>query len=188
MATSNSNVKVYGFTPQPLLTIFNQPKVSVVPPAYKNKYEIGTMWVNKVTNTVYVLTSYLNGLPIWTVTSGAIAGGLHWQTDGAAALPTFTNNGYILTNAAGITATLPLVSAIGDQLWLLTTDSAAGSLNITQGAAQLITYNNQTTAAGAGTKCTITGLLPKQVVLQLICTVENTTWAIVNSNVVPNIV
>jgi len=190
MSKPNPNTYAYGLVQQPLLQIFTPPTVSILAPGNSNKGQIGSMWINKATNTVYVLTSYLNGLPVWTAQGGVVAGGLNWHTDPAAAVALAVNSGYYLTNVGAITLTLPVASAVGDQIWIITEDSsaAAAGIQITQGDLQRITYADNITTAGAATNYQALNLFQTQLVTQLICTIANTNWAVVNSNYVPNII
>lgn len=190
MSKPNPNQYAYGLNQQPLLNVFTPPQVGLKAPTTINKGQIGMMWVDKTNNVVYVLTSYLNGNPVWTALGGAVAGGLTWSTDAGAAIPMAVNHGYYLTNAGAITLTLPVASAIGDQIWLVTDDSSAAGagIQITQGAAQLVTYCNDVTTAGAGTKYLAINLLDVQLATLLVCTVANTRWAVVSCNYIPNII
>lgn len=189
MSKPNPNQYAYGLNQQPLLQVFTPPQVSIRAPGAANKGQIGSMWINKATNTVYVLTSYLNGVPVWTAQGGAVAGGLTWSTEAGAALALAANHGYYLTNAGAVTLTLPAASAVGDQIWVLTEDSsaAAAGIQITQGAAQRITYTDDITTAGAATNYQALNLLQVQLATLLVCTIANTRWAVMNANYVPNI-
>ena len=189
MSKPNPNQYAYGLVQGPLLNIFTPPQVSINAPGANNKGQIGSMWIDKVTNTVYVLTSYLNGVPVWTAQGGAVAGGLIWTTDPAAVVALAANHGYYLTNIGAITLTLPVASAVGDQIWLVTeaSDAIGAGLQITQGAAQRITYADDITTAGAATNYQAINLLQTQLTTLLVCTVANTRWAVMNANYVPNI-
>lgn len=189
MSKQNPNQYAYGLVQQPLLQIFTPPLVSIRAPGASNKGQIGSMWINKATNTVYVLTSYLNGVPVWTAQGGAVAGGLTWHTDANAAVALAVNSGYYLTNVGAITLTLPAASAVGDQIWVLTEDSSAGAagIQITQGALQRITYEDEITTAGAATNYQALNILQTQLATLLVCTIANTRWAVMTANYVPNI-
>ena len=58
----------YGLTDS-LITLAPTPIVGVRNPAGSDRAEIGTMWVNKANNTVYVITSIVADVSTWTIVS-----------------------------------------------------------------------------------------------------------------------
>jgi hypothetical protein len=128
-----SKKTAYGLTP-PFINIDSPTIKLLYDPTFQDKYEVGQMAINTTTNTVWMLTSYLNGLPVWTeLDNGGGAGVLVWTIE-AGALITLTNNhGYTLTNPGPVTMTLPVVSPLGS---LIEIQGGAGQWRINQGAGQ----------------------------------------------------
>jgi len=55
------------------LQMFPSPIIAERAPGNGDRYELGRTWINKSANTIYMLTSYAAGLPVWTTSpaSGA---------------------------------------------------------------------------------------------------------------------
>lgn len=107
--------------------------------------------------------------------------GVKWATSQASIFP-FTeitstsqamaiNNGYILNSTALVTATLPLVSSVGDLVWIV--GKGSGGWQIAQNAGQTIHFGNQDTTIGVGGHLDSTNQYDA---IQLLCTAANTDW------------
>jgi len=186
--------RAYGQYPA-LINIANEPRISTRNPTTADRAELGQMWINKLTNEVYQLTSVGTvaggnpGYAIWTrLDNGAGATGIVWITSGAAAVAMAVNSGYYLTNVGAVTLTLPGASVVGDEIWITTADASGvgAGIQVTQGAAQIIRGAGEATGAGAGTKFSILNSMQESVVVHLICTVANTQWDVVSVNAVAN--
>ncbi len=81
------------------------------------------------------------------------------------------NNGYILNNAALVTATLPSSSAVGDLVWVI--GKGLGGWRIAQNAGQMIHYGNRDTTVGVSGYLDSTNQYDA---IQLMCTTANTDW------------
>ena len=143
-----TNTKVAYGKSQGLIDIFNAPIVSLRSPTTNDKGSIGQLWVNKTTNQVWMLTSFLGGLAIWSEldNSGSV-GGLNWIVTAAPAINMAVNTGYILTNGGTVTLTLPLVAVEGTQMNIMGNNS---SWIIAQNAGQLIAFRDNVTTNGVG--------------------------------------
>lgn len=82
-----------------------------------------------------------------------------------------SNNGYILNNAALVTATLPLSSAVGDFVWIV--GKGTGGWRIAQNAGQSIHFGDQSTTVGVAGHLDSTNQYDA---IQLLCTTANTEW------------
>lgn len=115
MATNNSQQRLAYSVNQPLTAIFNPPIISNRVPTTKDKQPLGTLWVVKLTNSSYIITSVVNNLANWQLVSAA-AGALSQITaeDSSVATPVAGNiiiegDGNVDTTAAGDTLTISLV-------------------------------------------------------------------------------
>lgn len=100
MSTIQSLTEAYGFT-QALLNIFPQPIIAQRAPTTKDKAQLGTVWINKVSGFAYTLTQIVNNAANWV---GAAGGELLTSltvTPGPITLTGTTN-----INAAGAAATV----------------------------------------------------------------------------------
>lgn len=70
MGISSFNVNSYTRN-QPELRIPQPPIVAKRSPNNNDKYTISQEWINTLTNAVFVLTSYVNGIPTWSDITGA---------------------------------------------------------------------------------------------------------------------
>lgn len=189
MARIVNNKVAYGKS-QALIDVFNEPLVGLRNPTGNDKGTIGQLWVNKLTNGVWMLTSFAGGLAVWTELDniGGV-GALTWSTEAGAAVAMAANHGYYLTNAGAVTCTLPVASALGNEIWIITDNSTAAGAGIIiaqNNPAQVVRYDQYTTTPGAGGSISFLGYgdgaTPFQIELHLICTVANTAWSIVNWN------
>jgi len=147
------------------------------------------------------LIAATGGVPIWnTITPGvgidilntpnnitislANPSGLAWNTNATVGpIALAVNNGYVLTNAAAVMLTLPAVAALGSQIYITTTDAAAGGFQINQNAGQNIVMSDRASLVGVGVYVNTTAGLPVQYqTMILICTTVNTQWTIFECN------
>lgn len=186
--------RAYGQYPA-LINIANEPKVSRRNPTAADRAELGQIWINKLTNEVYMLTSVGTvaggnfGAAVWTrLDNGAGATGIAWITTAAANVNMAVNSGYYLTNPGAITLVLPVASVVGDEIWITTEDAsgAGAGIQVTQGAWQRIRGAADITGVGGGTKFSILNSMQESVVVHLICTVANTQWDVVSINAIAN--
>lgn len=180
-----NNKVAYGKT-QGLIDVFNPPIVSEGArfPTGNDKGSIGQLWTNATTNQVWMLTSYAAGLAVWTeLDNNGGGGGIQtWITSGAGAVNLANNTGYYLTNVAVINLTLPIVSAVGAEIKIITQNSSAAGagINLLQNALQTISYDNEVSAVGIGGSVSWINIGVQQLTVDLICTVANTNWSIVS--------
>lgn len=83
------------------------------------------------------------------------------------------NNGYILNNAALVTATLPAVAAVGDTF--MVQGKGAGLYRIAQNATQTIHFGNVDTTTGTGGYLEATNQYDS---IELVCITANTDFAV----------
>lgn len=79
------------------------------------------------------------------------------------------NNGYILNNAALVTATLPSTAAVGDLVWII--GKGIGGWRISCNAGQVIHFGNRDTSVGGFLDST-----NQYDAIQLLCTAADTDW------------
>jgi len=88
MATNNSQQRLAYTVNQPLTQIFNQPVISNRSPSVNDKQPLGTLWVDKLLDQTFIITSVVNNLANWAPVSQA-AGALNTLTvdGGGVAVP-----------------------------------------------------------------------------------------------------
>lgn len=130
--------------------------------------------------------------PVWaTITGGAgitvtnaagfigitaSGGGYAWSTITGATQNMAGNNGYVANNAGGVVFTLPAVATLGTSMKVTTIN--AGGFTIAQNAGQTIHLGIASTTTG------VTGSLQSTAnydSIEIVCTVANTTWTVLNS-------
>lgn len=110
-----------------------------------------------------------------TVTIGG--GGIVWNEVTGTTQAISVNNGYILNNAALITATLPATAAVGNIVRVI--GLGAGGWKIAQNASQYIRWDEASvTTTGVGGSLDSTD---DHDAVELICTVTNNGWSVLSS-------
>lgn len=178
MSNISDNLTAYGQN-APLIGIFQAPIVSRRNPATNDKAAIGQIWVNKVTNSVFMLTSFTGGLAIWTELDNYGTTGITWTREAGAAVAMTNNHGYVNTNAGLTTFTLPAVSPLGSVISVV--GEGAGGWRIQAGAGQNFRFGQVVGAAGG----TITiPMMPVHTYasVTLVTRVANTTFEVVETN------
>ena len=165
MAVNRSRINIdYGLT-NPLQQVPPQPIVANRAPTTSDTAEIGTLWIDKLTNASYVLTSIAAGLATWTtsafsanptVTTLTVTGGVGTVLDvqsGDVSVDagnlTVTGN---LTITGTTTLTGPFILNDTGAIALTSTDNAPGAiaLLVNGGAAETLTIiSDQGTGNGA---------------------------------------
>jgi len=187
MAVIQTKKTAYGES-QPLINIFNDPVVQKRNPVSGansiDRYEIGQWWVNPTNDTVWMLTSYLNGQPVWRqLDNGPLPGVFNWSVTVANPILMTAKNGYYSTiNNANIIAMLPPIvgTAVGDEIWIVAADLTNGAafLSIQCNAGQTITFDDQTSAGAAH------GLITTdhfgRYAYHLVCTDLGLTWTVLS--------
>lgn len=110
-----------------------------------------------------------------TVTITATAAGFSWNVVAGAAQALVKENGYINTNVALTTYTLPAVAAIGDTFQIL--GKSAGGWAIAQNAGQQVHVSGTSTTVG------VTGSVASANLrdcIELVCSVANTDFTAVD--------
>jgi len=149
------------------------------------------MWINEITNSIWVLTSIILNQAVWTeVYSATYNASIVWNIyGGVGPLQLFANNGYYLTNAAAVGTILPVASVLGSMIYLITSDASAANAGFTiaQNAGQYIVESNASSTIGVGGSLSILNQLQTSLTMQLICTVANTEWTVFSTNVNPTL-
>lgn len=114
--------------------------------------------------------------------SGA-GGGLAWNRVAGPAVALAINNGYITTNAALVTLTLPAISAVGAIVEV--TGEGAGGWLIAQNAGQTIQFGNLTSTVGVGGSVASTNQWDS---IKIVCRVANTDWSVLSNVGILNVV
>lgn len=129
----------------------------------------------------YVLTA--NGAATAPTYQAPITGGIVWSREAGAAVAAAVNHGYINTNVGLTTITLPAAAALGTVI-AVAGESAAGWA-IAQNAGQNIQYGNVSTTGGVGGSLSSSN---RYDVVYLVCRVVDTTWSVVSTVGVLNVV
>lgn len=118
-----------------------------------------------------------------TLTVNTTGGFLTWNRVAGPAVPLAVDNGYIPTNAALVTLTLPAISVVGDEIAII--GEGAGGWVIAQNAGQSIQFGNLSTTIGVGGSLASTN---RYDTVTLICRVANTTWSVLSNVGVLNVI
>lgn len=163
MATSTPYRGVaYGLS-EPLLNVFPAPIVSVRDPLGKDHAQLGTVWVNRLTNDYFVLTSIVANVATWSsvsngagifssleattgnitadlgdivATAGNVSAGVNVNAGAQVNATTSVTAGTFITAGTNITAT-------GGDITAIAGDISAGG-NITAGTGLTVTTGNAT--------------------------------------------
>ncbi len=118
-----------------------------------------------------------------TLTVDAVAAGLAWTRVVGTTVSMAVDNGYIPTNVALTTLTLPLTANVGDVMEII--GEGAGGWIVAQNAGQSIQFGNVLTTVGVGGSISSSNQFDGA---KFVCRVANTTWAIVHNIGVLNVV
>jgi len=130
--------------------------------------------LNKATLTAGTGISIANGSGSITIT--ATGGAFSWTDVTGTSQAMAVESGYTANNAALVTLTLPVTASFGDVIQVV--GKGAGLFRIGQNAGQSINFTASTTTVGAAGHLTA---IEQFASLELICTVANTTWTVVDS-------
>ncbi len=106
----------------------------------------------------------------------ALAGIYSWSEVTGTTQACAVNTGYILNNAALVTATLPATAAVGDVIRIV--GKGAGMWKLAQNASQYIRFAGLTTTTGTG------GYLQAETAydcIEIMCTTANNGWTVISS-------
>ena len=175
MAKLYSKKTAYGLTP-PFINIDAPTVIATYDPTLQDKYEVGQLWLNETLNTVWMLTSYALGVPVWTELDNGAGGGLVWTIEAGALIQLTNNHGYTLTNPGVVTMNLPIHSDIGS---LIEIEGGALQWLIAQNAGQQIVIANRATTVGVGGYIA-SALARTNIVLRTV--IADTTFHVFGSN------
>ena len=174
----------YGRYPA-LINLANDPIVAQRAPRSTDLYDVGQEWIDETTNTVWTLTSYSGGLPVWTPVNNSGFLGLAYATDATGAVALATNTIYYLTNAGLNNDTLPAGALVGAQIWLIDNNAGAAGAGIVvhANAGATIKRADQTsTAGGTMTYLNAAPVANLSITVALMCTVAGTEWTVISDN------
>lgn len=117
------------------------------------------------------------------LTINTTGGFLTWNRVAGPAVALAVDNGYIPTNAALVTLTLPAAATVGDEIDIV--GEGAGGWTIAQNAGQTIRFGNLATTTGVGGTLSSTNQWDT---VKLICRVTNADWSVVGTVGVLNVV
>lgn len=100
-------------------------------------------------------------------------GGFSWNVITGTSQAMLPNNGYITDNSGLVTLTLPLTSAVGDEIDII--GKGSGGWLIAQNSGQSIVVGNESTTVGAGGSLASTDAKDS---FYMICTVADTEWQV----------
>lgn len=145
------------------------------PNSNDRKYPLDTIWINAANNSVWQLTSITAAIPVWTILGSGLGNGLAPVTATTTAVQLINGRSYISSNAGLSTFTLPLTANVQDSIRII--GQGAGFWKLGQNAGQSVIINAATTTAGTGGSITATQVGN---VMDITCTVANTTWTVTN--------
>ena len=122
----------------------------------------------------YVLTS--NGTGTVPSFQEASSGGMEWNSVSGSTQAIAVNNGYIPTNTALTTLTLPATAALGSTVAVA--GYGSGGWKLAQNSGQLILFGAYSTTSG--TSGALFSSTPTDVVT-LLCIVADTTWTVISA-------
>lgn len=112
-----------------------------------------------------------------TITITAIASGFTWSTVAGTTQAVVKENGYVTSNVALTTFTLPATSAVGDTFKIAGVGS--GGWSIAQNAGQVIHFNSTDTTVGVGGSISSTNRYNN---IEITAVVANTDWTVFDSS------
>ena len=121
---------------------------------------------------VFVIVSQTPYQGQWEDIDTSILGAFVWQVVTAASDTLVSDNGYISNRPSLIMYTLPLTSAVGDEI-RINEINASGTFMISQNAGQNIQVGNVSTTPGVAGSVTSTAVGDS---INMVCTVANTSW------------
>ena len=185
MSYTSPNNYAYGLVQGPLLNIFTPPQVVLRDPGINDKSQIGATWVNPLNNHVWALTSFVNGIPVWTLLGGfGLPNGLAQVVDATGALNLTVNTINYLTNVGMNIDVLPAGATIGDVIWLVDNNAGAAGAGITirANAGAVIYYADQiSTAAGTMTFTNAAPVANLSIVVELMYSAAG-VWTVLSAN------
>lgn len=126
-------------------------------------------------------TTFLRGDQTWATVSALFP----WTRVSGTTQALAVGNGYISTNAALTTFTLPATAAIGDTIRVIGESSAGW--RIAQNASQSIRYLSLTSTTGTSGRIDTHSSSP-QSTIELVCTTANTGWQVMSSTGILDII
>ena len=174
----------YGRYPA-LINLANDPIIAQRAPKSTDTYDVGQEWIDETTNTVWTLTSYASGNPVWTPVNNSGFLGLAYATDATGTVALATNTIYYLTNAAMNNDTLPAGATRGSQIWLIDNNAGAAGAGITihaNAGAKIKRADQASTAGGTMTYLNAGALANLSITVALMCTVTGTEWTVISDN------
>jgi len=118
-----------------------------------------------------------------TLTINTTGGFLTWSRVAGPAVAMDVDNGYIPTNAALVTFTLPVTAAVGDEIMIC--GEGLGGFTISQNAGQTIRFGNVASTTGVGGSVSSTNQWDT---VSLVCRVADTDWSVMNNVGILNVV
>jgi hypothetical protein len=121
--------------------------------------------------------SISNGVGGITISASGLAS-FSWTVVTGTTQTMVSNNGYVANNGSTVTLTLPVTSAVGDEIDIV--GKGAGGWSVAQNAGQSIVLGSSTTTVGA------TGSLSSTLAkdsFYMLCTVANTEWTVASGPV-----
>jgi hypothetical protein len=132
---------------------------------------VAPVW-NNITGGAGITVTSASG----SITLSSTGGSFAWSTITGATQNLVANSGYVANNAGGVAFLLPGAAALGTTFKITTIN--AGGFTVTQNAGQIIHLGAAATTAG------VTGFLQSTAnydSIELVCTITNTTWTVLNS-------
>lgn len=152
--------------------------------SYPKTVAIGDVLVASASNTVgivagattsgYVLTA--NGAGNAPTFQAAAAGGMTWNSVSGTTQSMTINNGYVPSNTAMTTITLPSTAAFGSTVAIA--GYGAGGWKLAQNSGQIINFGTYPTTTGTSGALYSSASIDS---VTLLCIVANTTWTVISA-------
>lgn len=101
-----------------------------------------------------------------------------WSEITASTVSMLVNNGYILNNAGGVTATLPVTAAVGTTMRIA--GKGSGGWTLAQNTGQSIQFESQVTTVSSGTITPETLPADQYAALELLCITADTVFEVIS--------
>ena len=145
-------------------------------PLTNGQVVIGSTGVDPVAATLTAGTGVSITNAAGSITIASSGGGLTWTDVTGTSQAMAVNNGYTANNSSLVTLTLPATAVYGSILRVC--GKGTGGWTIAQNAGQSINFGSAATTVGAGGSLSSTNTFD---VVEILCTVANTTFTVLNS-------
>ena len=180
MANLPGTTRVLAVNGSPFFEVFPNPIVAKHSPTQFDTGLIGQLWINSITQVIYMCVHGALNNAVWVSLNGN-GNGITWQVVGTNTQMA-KNNGYLVTDQADyVELLLPVTAAVGDTFYVATAEADADSVwKVTQNAGQYIIDGVFSSTVG------VTGGIEAQgnsgPGITLVCSIANTAFVVIYTN------